>query len=116
MSLTKDEHIRFCNLADLTQNEPQAEYLCRLSAHVSPHPFTRDAIEWAAISGLLTFSGNLQDDLAALMPQYDALVEAYQRHSRELEAALYASYAPLLAELNHAPTTLEHEPLLTAHP
>ena len=54
-------------------------YLLKLLEHCSVEQFGQDAIEWAIISGMVKLSYHLDQDVRAIMPRYDELIEAYRQ-------------------------------------
>jgi hypothetical protein len=54
-------------------------YLLNLLQQCSEHKFGQDAIEWAIVSGLVSLTYDLDQDIHATMSRYDEIIEAYRR-------------------------------------
>jgi hypothetical protein len=82
-------------------------YLLELLHLCSDEQFGQDPVEWGILSGFITLTYDLQQDLRLIMGepgkpetgQYPDLVEAYQRVIRERNESLLESYQPLLEEI-----------------
>lgn len=77
-------------------------YLLSVICSCSEHEFGQDAVEYAVSMGLVKLTGNLNDDVAAIMKDYDDIVENYRKQLASNEAALLLSYGPLLEEITRA--------------
>lgn len=56
------------------------QYFLSVLEGVSDDNFGQNAVEHAILTGKIELSYNLQQDVAAIMAQYDVLCEAYHRH------------------------------------
>jgi len=76
-------------------------YLNDVICACSEHQFGQDAVEHAILTGQVKLAYDLAGDVRAIMSQYDAIVENYQREINRNEEVLAESYGPLLADILH---------------
>ena len=76
-------------------------YLLNVLEKCSDEKFGQDAIEWAIVSGHVTLTHNLADDVRLIMgdvpgkpgtTRYDEIIEAYRRTTEEHGEALLGIY------------------------